>query len=311
MTNKIQNSQGDFEKWAKTRFESWAFEKILADDEPECAGEYVSAGLESCWQTWQASRSALEPMLAELQKEIAHQKANWHEMHRDCVKAEQALREARDINHDLASTRFAKWKQLRAENEKLRELLRRSPAMREPENCMCSSKATCLAHKWIGEVEQALSPSPTPAQARIRANEFFQSPRWNSAELKNFTKLASATQPEPTPALIDAVSAHSATEFLCKHGSFPNPCLICHGQHADFATTDPNESPKPSPDSPTPRQYTNREGDRCSQACGEDRHGECTETYETCNCTCRVGHNTPHRYSNIRAAATTGKGEQG
>jgi hypothetical protein len=73
--------------------------------------------------------------------------------------AEQALREARDINHDLASTRFAKWKQLRAENEKLRELLRE---ITHALKLSFAGKNVRCADELISRAE-ALSPSPTPA----------------------------------------------------------------------------------------------------------------------------------------------------
>ena len=52
-----------------------------------------------------------------------------------------------------------------------------------------------------------------------------------------------------------------------------------------------------------PRQYTNRHGERCSEACGQGRHAECTETFTTCNCTYRGLHKTLHRYATINPAA--------
>jgi hypothetical protein len=78
---------------------------------------------------------------------------------RHAEAAEQALREARDINHDLASTRFAKWKQLRAENEKLRELLRE---ITHALKLSFAGKNVRCADELISRAE-ALSPSPTPA----------------------------------------------------------------------------------------------------------------------------------------------------
>jgi len=45
--------------------------------------------------------------------------------------------------------------------------------------------------------------------------------------------------------------------------------------------------------------YTNRHGERCSLACGQGRHAECTETLETCNCTYRGLHKTLHRYASF------------
>jgi hypothetical protein len=132
-------------------------------------------------------RSALEPMLAELRglqqcrnnvsaiiKEIPEfhsgewggDKEGWgfhfevvKSLMRDKQAAEQALREARDINHDLASTRFAKWKQLRAENEKLRELLRE---ITHALKLSFAGKNVRCADELISRAE-ALSPSPTPA----------------------------------------------------------------------------------------------------------------------------------------------------
>jgi hypothetical protein len=44
---------------------------------------------------------------------------------------------------------------------------------------------------------------------------------------------------------------------------------------------------------------TNRHGERCSMECGEGRHQDCTETFETCNCTYRGLHKTSHRYATI------------
>jgi hypothetical protein len=46
-------------------------------------------------------------------------------------------------------------------------------------------------------------------------------------------------------------------------------------------------------------EYTNRHGERCSEACGQGRHDECTETLATCNCTYRGLHKTLHRYATI------------
>lgn len=53
------------------------------------------------------------------------------------------------------------------------------------------------------------------------------------------------------------------------------------------------------PVSGTAPQYTNRHGERCSEACGQGRHSECTETLATCNCTYRGLHKTTHRYATI------------
>ncbi len=54
-----------------------------------------------------------------------------------------------------------------------------------------------------------------------------------------------------------------------------------------------------SHDKPVSEDFTNRHGERCSQACGEGRHADCTETMDTCNCTYRGLHKTMHRYLTI------------
>jgi hypothetical protein len=58
------------------------------------------------------------------------------------------------------------------------------------------------------------------------------------------------------------------------------------------------------------RPHTNRHGERCSQACGEGRHAECTETLETCNCTYRGLHKIMRRYATVPVARGAQTAEQ-
>lgn len=62
---------------------------------------------------------------------------------------------------------------------------------------------------------------------------------------------------------------------------------------------------------PEPQTYTNRHGEPCSEACGQGRHAECTETMATCNCTYRGLHKTMHRYLTIPPPAESAAGAKG
>jgi hypothetical protein len=128
----------------------------------------------------QTSHSALQPMLTELTKEIAHQKANWSEMHRDCMKAEQALREAQADKPTPPNQRYAELAENRAneiaklgrENEKLRELLRQigntagRPVAEYYSAEMQRKHFLEIAEEISKLVQQALSPPPTPARKK-------------------------------------------------------------------------------------------------------------------------------------------------
>ena len=73
-------------------------------------------------------------------------------------------------------------------------------------------------------------------------------------------------------------------------------------EHADKCPNKRSSAPTEAPKAQEP-QYTNRHGEPCSKACGEGRHTECAENWQTCNCTYRGLHKTPHRYATIPVAA--------
>lgn len=60
---------------------------------------------------------------------------------------------------------------------------------------------------------------------------------------------------------------------------------------------------------PFSKGYNHRNGKPVSDACGDGRHSECTETYMACHCTYRGGHKTPHAYLNTPVADSVVQGE--
>lgn len=70
---------------------------------------------------------------------------------------------------------------------------------------------------------------------------------------------------------------------------------------------DPGEGAEPP--NPFSKGYKHRHGESVSDACGDNKHSECTQDYTKCHCTVRGGHTTPHAYMNIPILVDEQKGE--
>lgn len=97
-------------------------------------------------------------------------------------------------------------------------------------------------------------------------------------------------QPLPARSPTEPVQCPKCEGYGCIEG------VYCDCSMGIAAKRDAENWRKRAAQSPTEPKYTNRHGDPCSQACGEGRHQDCTETYQTCHCTYRGLHKTMHAY---------------
>jgi hypothetical protein len=110
----------------------------------------------------------------------------------------------------------------------------------------------------------------------------------------------SFTVAEPQP-----VARHEASAVT------PPSCICCEDSIMGCVSEAAAPGSTSGPTDQFSKGYKHRNGRPVSDACGDGKHAECTETLDKCNCTVRGGHTTMHAYggSTSRAKQDTQRGE--